>query len=163
MRIREYLPGDRDQIVHLIAQFRVTLAGFKNIKRTINLKKAERELADFIKSKFPIFIAENSNGIIAGYIVCKVVDQIVWVESLFVSPEYRRKGVGSALFEQACKLAGQYGENTVYNWVHPNNDGMIAFLKSRGYDVLNLIEIRKPYRNEKFSQKMKVGNNEFNY
>jgi len=163
MKIRKYLPRDKVQIVHLISQFRVTLAGFKNIKKNINLKDAERELLDFIRAKFPIFVAEGSNGIIEGYMVCKVVDQIIWVESLFVSPEYRRKGIGSALFEHACELASQYGEDTVYNWVHPNNDEMIAFLKFRGYDVLNLIEIRKPYHNEKFSQKIKIGNNEFNY
>lgn len=163
MEIREYLPGDKDQIVHLIAQFRVTLAGFKNIKKTVDLEEAKRELTDYVKRKFPIFIAENSKGIIKGYMVCKIIDQVVWVESLFVSPEYRRKGVGSALFEKACKLASQYGEDTVYNWVHPNNEGMIAFLKTKGYDVLNLIEIRKPYCNEKFRQKIGVGNNEFSY
>jgi len=40
---------------------------------------------------------------------------------------------------------------------------MIAFLRKRGYTVLNLIEIRKPYAGEKTTQIIKVGENEFDY
>ena len=39
----------------------------------------------------------------------------------------------------------------------------IPFLKKRGYNVLNLIEIRKKRPNEKFTQRINVGNYEFNY
>ena len=43
------------------------------------------------------------------------------------------------------------GEDTVYNFVHPNNEGMIRFLASKGYTVLNMIEVRKPYKGEKLT------------
>ena len=55
------------------------------------------------------------------------------------------------------------GEDTVYNFVHPNNDGMIAFLRAKGYTVLNLIEIRKPYRDETPKTSIRVGNHTFDY
>ena len=55
------------------------------------------------------------------------------------------------------------GETTVFNYVHPNNEAIIAFLKSKGYSVLNLIEIRKPYAGETVTGKMRVGDNEFDY
>jgi hypothetical protein len=40
---------------------------------------------------------------------------------------------------------------------------MITFLSKIGYDVLNLIEIRKPSKNEILTQKICVGNHEYNY
>ena len=47
------------------------------------------------------------------------------------------------------------GETTVFNYVHPNNEAIIA--------LLNLIEIRKPYAGETVTGKMRVGDNEFDY
>lgn len=56
-----------------------------------------------------------------------------------------------------------YGDDTVYNYIHPNNHRMIEFLRNRGYTVLNLIEIRKPYKGEKLTQTIVVGEHEFDY
>ena len=90
-------------------------------------------------------------------------EDIVWAESLYVLSEYRRRGIASLLFNKAEKLAEKLGGDTVYNWIHPNNDKIIKFLKKRGYDVLNLIEIRKPRQGEINNQKIKVDKHEFNY
>lgn len=65
--------------------------------------------------------------------------------------------------EKAESLAKSYGEDTVFNYVHPNNIGMIAFLNKHGYTVLNLIEIRKPFSGEKLSTRIRVGDNLFDY
>ena len=40
---------------------------------------------------------------------------------------------------------------------------MIAFLSKRGYTVLNLIEIRKPYQGEQPTKTICVGEHEFDY
>lgn len=95
--------------------------------------------------------------------MCKVEENVVWLESIFVSQECRGKGVADKLFEQAEALAGSFGETTIYNWVHPNNDKMINFLAKRGYNVLNLLEIRKPWEGEILTQRIKVGNYEYQY
>ena len=54
------------------------------------------------------------------------------------------------------------GQETVFNYVHPNKR-MIQFLRAKGYTVLNLIEIRKPYKGEKIKTTIKVNNNTFDY
>ena len=87
----------------------------------------------------------------------------MWVESIYVLPDFRKQGVATALFGKAEALAAAYGEDTVYNYVHPNNHGMLAFLRSQGYSVLNLVEIRKPYPGEKLTTKIQVGENKFDY
>ena len=40
---------------------------------------------------------------------------------------------------------------------------MIAFLRRNGYTVLNLIEITKPYPDEKPVKRIKAGEKEFDY
>ena len=119
-------------------------------------------MEEYLAAGFPVFAA-LVDGEYAGYAVCRVEAQVVWVESLFVREAFRRRGVASALHSKAEALAASYGEDTVYNYVHPNNHRMIRFLRSRGYTVLNLIEIRKPYKDERPTQIITVGDHEFDY
>lgn len=69
----------------------------------------------------------------------------LWVEHIFVREDYRRRGIATMLFNKAEEIAASMGEDTVYNFVHPNNEVIIKFLRSKGYTVLNMLEIRKPY------------------
>jgi len=163
MKIRSYENGDKKDLINLIGKFRVRLSQLKGIDKIIDVKSAKTELEFYLKKEYPIFLAEDNKNNIIGYHVCRVEDEIVWSESLYVIPEMRRKGIGSKLYEEAEKLVMELGGNTVYNWVHPNNEMSIPFLKKRGYDVLNLIEIRKKRPNEKFTQEINVGNHEFKY
>lgn len=163
MKIKLFENKDKKEVINLIGNFRIRTAKLKGIDKSIDLKSAEEELEFYLKKNYPIFVAEDDQKAIIGYHVCRVEDEIVWSESLYVIPENRRKGVGSDLYEEAEKLVNKLGGDTVYNWVHPNNEMSIPFLKKRGYDVLNLIELRKRRPNEKITQKIKVGKYEFNY
>ena len=163
MKIRSYENRDKTGIIKLIGKFRVRLAQLKGIRKEIDLKNAKEELEFYIKKSYPVFIAEDDNNTIIGYHVCRVEEEIVWSESLYVIPENRRKGIGSDLYEEAEKIVKKLGGDTVYNWVHPNNEMSIPFLKKRGYNVLNLIEIRKKRPNEKITQEINVGKYDFNY
>lgn len=162
MNLRLGSIDDIDKIAMLIAQFRVELKQLKGIQAKPNLEQAVEEFREYLEAKYPIFAAEE-NETLLGYIVCRVDSGVVWAESLYVSQEARRKGVASRLYEKAEELTREHGGDTVYNWVHPNNDKMIKFLTKRGYDVLNLIEIRKPMKNEDLKQRIKVGEHEYRY
>ncbi len=150
------------EIAPLVARFRVTLKAFKGIAASPNEDEGASELREYLESGFPVFTARKE-GKYCGYLVCRVEEPCVWVESIYVLPEFRRQGVASALFAKAEALAASYGENTVYNYVHPNNDGIIGFLKSRGYTVLNLIELRKPNPGEKLTRIIQVDEHQFDY
>jgi len=163
MKIRLYNLSDEKEIISLISQFRVVLSKLKGNERPINLKAAQEELEDYQEKQYPIFVAEGDKGKLLGYHVCRIQDEIIWSESLYVIPEARRKGVGSALYEKAEIIAKDIGCDTVYNWVHPNNFRSIPFLKKRGYNVLNLIEVCKRRPGESTTQKIKVGQFTFDY
>ena len=146
----------------MVALFRVELRSFKGIVSKPNVDAGREEMEEYFAAGFPVFAAVI-DGQYAGYVVCRVDSEVVWVESIFVKEEYRRHGVAAALHSKAEEIAASYGDDTVYNYVHPNNPRMIEFLRKRGYTVLNLIEIRKPYQGEKLTQVIQVGDHKFDY
>ena len=151
-----------DNLAQMVALFRVELRSYKGIVSKTNIEAGREEMEEYLAAGFPVFAA-IMDGEYAGYVVCRVDSQVVWVESIFVKDEYRRQGIASALHSKAEEIAAFYGDDTVYNYVHPNNHRMIAFLRKRGYTVLNLIEIRKPYQGEQPTQTICVGEHEFDY
>ncbi|MCQ4924682.1 GNAT family N-acetyltransferase [Tissierella carlieri] len=154
---------DEKKISILIAKFREELKELKGIKSSINIEQGREEFKEYMEAKYPIFVVEDDRKELLGYLVCRIDDSVVWVESLFVSHDSRRRGVASKLYEKAETIATELGEDTVYNWVNPNNDKMISFLAKREYNVLNLIEIRKPWKDEALIQKINVSDHEYNY
>ena len=161
IEIKEYNEQYFDKISELLASFRVVLEGFKGNIKDPDINSAKEELRDYINGKWPIYIALVDNKPV-GYILLKV-DGVVWVEHIYIKEEYQRQGIGSLLYSKAEEYSSKLGCDTLFNWVHPNNDKIISFLKSKGYTVLNLIEIRKPFKGEKPHKKIKVDNNEFDY
>lgn len=153
---------DADRIAPLVAAFRVQLKVYKGIKSQPNVEAGKEEILDFLRSDFPVYAVEE-NGALVGYIVCRIDEPCLWVEHIFVREDRRRKGIATMLFNKAEEIAAAMGENTVYNFVHPNNEGMIHFLRSKGYTVLNLIEIRKPYEGEKLTATIHVEKEVFDY
>ena len=151
-----------DAFAEMVALFRVELRSYKGITSKPNIEAGREEMEEYLAAGFPVFAA-IVDGAYAGYVVCRVDSEVVWVESIFVKEEYRRHGIATALHSKAEEIAASYGEETVYNYVHPNNHRMIEFLRKRGYTVLNLIEIRKPYEGEQFTQTISVGDHYFDY
>jgi hypothetical protein len=58
-------------------------------------------------------------------------------------------------------LAHELCGDAPYNWVDPDNEKIIRFLQQRGYNVLNLIELRRPYTGEELAHRVQVGDYEF--
>ncbi|MFY9130925.1 MAG: GNAT family N-acetyltransferase [Saccharofermentanales bacterium] len=149
-------------VAPLVADFRVTLREYKNIVSQADIDSGKKEIIDFLNSGYPVFAAED-DGVLQGYIVCRIEEPCLWVEHIYVSKEHRRKGIATLLFNKAEELAASMGEDTVFNYVHPNNENAICFLRSKGYTVLNMIEIRKPYKGERLTTTIKVDKNVFDY
>ena len=162
MNLIRITENDADRLAPLVADFRVTLNGYRGISSQPKVEAAREEIGEFLDAGFPIYAAEDGGELI-GYMVCRIEAPCLWVEHLYVREEYRRRGVASLLFEKAEELARAMGEDTVYNFVHPNNLGMIEFLRSKGYTVLNMIEIRKPYWGETLTTTIPVGDAVFDY
>ena len=128
MTIRPVRPMDHEKLVQLIAGFRDELRSLRGRAARVDLQGAAQEFAGHMASSHPIFIAESDQGDVVGYLICRAEDAVVWAESLYVSPAHRRRGIASSLYAEAERLGEELGGDTVYNWVHPNNDAIIHFL-----------------------------------
>lgn len=162
MNVRLATKNDLDKVAALIAQFRLEHKQIKGIKSTLNIDQARIEFLEYLDSNFQTYLAINDDDAL-GYIVCRVDEEVVWVESIYVVEAERRNGVALSLFNTAEEIVAELGGDTLYNWVLPNNDKIIKFLSRQGYNVLNMIEIRKPYKDEKFKSLMNVGDHQYFY
>lgn len=149
-------------LAYLCQDFRKTLSSFKGEVFKGDVDECVEELKSYLKHEYPIY-AVSDNGKYIGYCVCRIGDDVVFLESIFVRKENRRKGIGKILLDKAQNLAEEYGNETLYMSVHPNNDEMLRFLRDNGYDVLNLIEIRKAYHDENNDDSYTIGNNTYRY
>ncbi len=153
---------DADRIAPLAAAFRTQLKAYKGIRSQPDPEAGKEEILEYLESGFPVYAVEDGGAFI-GYMVCRIDHPCLWVEHIFVREDCRRKGAATMLFNKAEEIAASMGEDTVYNFVHPNNENMIQFLRSKGYTVLNMIEIRKPYKGEKLTSTIHVEKEAFDY
>ena len=163
MKIRLAQASDEQKIIQLIVGFRKSLCQLRNRVYQEDLTAAREELSEYQNKNFPIYVAEDEINSIIGYLVCRVDGNLVWAESLYVEPKYRQHGIGTSLYVEAERLAHELGNDSLYNWVDPNNASIIGFLQKRGYNILNLIELRRPHPGEEITRKINVGENKFNY
>ena len=160
--VRPFVPEDRDAAVSLLAGYRGALSALRGSQRSPDKGAAAGELQEYLDRGFPVFVCE-ADGQPVGLLVCRVDGPTVWAECLYVAPEWRRQGVGTALYAAAEELAAAHGEPTVYNWVHPDNHAVIGLLGAHGYDVLNLIEVRKALPGEAPRGVLRVGDHDYRY
>jgi ribosomal protein S18 acetylase RimI-like enzyme len=164
MSVRQATPGDREALQELVLRFREEVRRFRpSPTRSFSAADAQAEVEGYFADKYPIFVAEEAESEILGYLVCRVQDDVVWAEQMYVVPGARRKGIGSTLYEQAERLVVELGSEAPYNWVDSTNSPIIHFLRKRGYTVLNLLELRKPRSGERVKRRIKVGEEEFYY
>ena len=142
MELVEILLKDADRIAPLVAAFRVQLKSYKGIIAQPNIEAGKEEIIEFLNSGFPVY-AVADDGALVGYIVCRVDEPCLWVEHIYVRKDFRRKGAATMLFRKAEEIAASMGEDTV--------------------SVLNMIEIRRPYKGEKLTTTIHVDAEAFDY
>lgn len=162
LRLIEADESMKERMAELIAEFRCVLRSYRGEKIEPDIEAGREEFLEFLQSGYPVFAAAEGEELL-GYAACRMDQGVVWVEHLFVREEHRRRGIASLLFDRAEAFSESLGNDTAFNWVHPNNDGMIAFLRSKGYTVLNLIEIRKPFAGERIKSTVNVNGHSFDY
>jgi ribosomal-protein-alanine N-acetyltransferase len=95
-------------------------------------------------------VAEEENGQIAGYIMCRIevglsnfglggLTRKGHVVSIAVMPESRRKGVATALLNKAMEGMSYYKAKQGYLEVRVTNEAGIALYKKIGLDVVRTI------------------------
>ncbi|MFW9916370.1 MAG: GNAT family N-acetyltransferase [Candidatus Thorarchaeota archaeon] len=99
---------------------------------------------DFKKRKHFIFVAEDEQGIFAGFVWFYISQgdlgdkEYVWMLDLEVAPTYRKQGLGLQLLAHAERLSRELGLDTIRTGVHGHNKAAFRLFRSKGYKEANL-------------------------
>ena len=101
-----------------------------------------RKIANSNSIFFVAEIDENIVGYILGYIdsyPVRNINPIVMLDNLFISENYRRKGIGSKLFQEFLKVAKDNGAKRLQVKTYSKNKEAIEFYKKQGFYELELV------------------------
>ncbi|MEL7588791.1 MAG: GNAT family N-acetyltransferase [Prolixibacteraceae bacterium] len=135
--IRSANPDDFPKILELFREF----AAFENLSELM-VNSVERMMQE--QEHFHCFVAETGRKEIIGYATwffCYYTwtGKSIYMDDLFVKPEYRRKGIGLRLIEQVIEF-GKSSQCHKLRWQVSNwNQNAIAFYKGLGA-VINPVE-----------------------
>ena len=92
-----------------------------------------------------IFVYEKDNKIVGYILLAKTFSQeaggiVIWVEELYVLPEFEGKGIGSALFEY---VLGNYKVARFRLEVEPDNERAVAIYKKHGFKFIEYQQMLK--------------------
>lgn len=141
MRLRRMTEGDRDCYLKLAEAFYTSTAVLHSIPR----RYMERTFDEMMRSNVYVdgFFMEAEDGAVMGYaLIAKTFSQepgglAVWVEELYVLPEYQGQGVGSQVF---ALLEEYYPDCKRFRLeIEPDNEGAERLYRRMGYGDL-------PYR-----------------
>jgi len=146
--------------VKMVIEMRMVLESLNKTDIKISYEDAALESKGYFTENRQVFGIYKNDEII-GYSVLKIEDCICWLDWLYVKPEFRGSSIASDLFDHAETFAKELENDQLYIWVHPDNQPMLRFLQKKGYDVLNLIEVKK--EKSKPNHKIEIFGNEFRY
>jgi ribosomal protein S18 acetylase RimI-like enzyme len=129
-------------------------------EKIVMMSEAVREANGYFTENRRVFVYKIKNKMV-GYSVLKIEDQVCWLDWLYVDPDYQGKNIASKLFDHVEEISLKLGNDQLYIWVHPDNHRMLKFLKKKGYDVLNLIEVKK--KKPSTSRSISIMGNELRY
>ena len=142
MKTVQILPAPTGAFIDLVRQFQARLRELNNNPAQPTAEEARAEAAGYFGANRVVFGLEL-DGKLIGFSALKTEDGVYWLDWLFVDPAHRGFENASYLFDETERHVLARGEEQMYIWVHPDNHAMLKFLKKKGYDVLNLVEVKK--------------------
>ena len=148
------------EFLQLVFEMKIIMSRLNGSEKIVMMSEAVREAEGYFTENREIFVYKINNKMV-GYSVLKTEDQVIWLDWLYIDPDYHGKGIASKLIDHAEEFTMKLGNDQLYIWVHPDNHRMLKFLKKKGYDVINLIEVKKNKNN--YQSKIQILGNEFRY
>lgn len=91
---------------------------------------------------FNIFLDDEP----AGFFYVRFGGQnVAWLEDLYISEQYRGKGIGKYAMKKLDELMAEKKVVAMFVDVIPRNTNAIKLYRDCGFDHLNLIQLRKNY------------------
>ena len=143
MNIREMIQDDKSIIIDMMRVFYASPAVLSNGSEEIFEADVENCVNDSPYLEGFVF---EENGEILGYgMIAKSFSTefgkpCIWIEDLYIKPEFRGQGIGSAFFSHIEK---KYPNHIYRLEVEEENERAICVYKKNGFEVLPYMEMKK--------------------
>lgn len=100
-----------------------------------DLSKKQEVAEDLLSERYISYVALDGNKVV-GFIglLSHLFDECMVLDYMHIDQRYRRKGIGSSLFQKACCIAFSYGASCLYIPACPAEE-TIAFYRAMGAQV----------------------------
>lgn len=124
-------------------------------------QQAEQEAAEILKDwqqDCSALYAILRDGGYAGFLRLRYRgDQVAWIEDLYVRPQLRGQGIGSAAIGQAeAIVAARPGYTALCMDVSPRNEAAMRLYYRLGYDSVSLLTLRKEFGENRRDRKTEI-------
>jgi len=151
MSIKFYIRKGEIKDRNIIATFNLKMAEEtegKSLNYQTVLRGVEEALKDSSKGEY--FLAEHNGKIIGQLMITKEWSDwrdcfFVWIQSVYTIPEYRGKGVFSALYNHIKKIVRERGYCGLRLYVDNTNEKAIQVYKKLGMTESNYLLFEKEF------------------
>jgi len=145
MRIRGYRNNDFDALALLYREFFNEMRKWQGWEQlNLDEEEAAKTARESLGRNSWVFVAEDY-GKLVGFARVQFWDGAYFVREIFVAKPSRRQNVGSRLLTRCEDLVKEKGETSIYLSVEPKHSVSLRFLIQKGYDTLNMLELRKDF------------------
>ena len=133
----EFVPAKPEE-AHFLSEMRRSVwnTTYRGIYPDILLDEFDYEfhdrknLAMIGSEEFSVYFIHAENDI-AGYLIFQHKNPL-YIQSLYLLSEFRRKGIGRKVFEFICELCKENGIGKFYLGCHPQNQNALGFYEKMG-------------------------------
>lgn len=143
MIIREMRCADAERVIEMMRVFYASPAVLSNGSEEIFRSDVENCVSECPYLEGYIF---DEDGEILGYAMAaksfstEFGKPCIWIEDLYVKPEYRGRGIGAAFFDY---IEGKYRDCIFRLEAERENVNAIHLYEKRGYEELDYLEMKK--------------------
>jgi len=143
--IREALRGDRDNLARLLLAFSNEHSQMIGGKGSFTLDQAREEVKRNLRRRDSGYFAalDSSSNQLVGFRRWELRDGFYFTRELYVIPDMRRQGVAKELMRHFEQWVLGKGQDIACISCTPQNIAMMTLARSEGYEILNMIEMRK--------------------
>ena len=143
--IREALRDDTDNLALLLLAFSNEHSQMIGGKGSFTPDQAREEVKRNLRRQDSGYFAalDSSSNQLVGFRRWELSDGFYFTRELYVIPDMRRQGVAKELVRHFEQWVLGKGQNIACISCTPQNIAMMTLARSEGYEILNMIEMRK--------------------
>lgn len=144
IEIREASKDDMGRLIPLVCEFRNEHSTMLRGKSTFTINDAEEEVKRYMEAENTgYFVAVGSQSQLIGFRRWELHDEFYFTRELYVISSMRQQGIAKQLIRHFEIWGLGKGQDIACISCTPQNVAMIMLARSEGYQILNMIEMRK--------------------